>query len=179
MNATKFEPVIKVIAVFVRVLYYSLQSAFFFFEHQHCIIKKCSHFDLKKSWVTGRTKIWPRIRSIWRIFESTFFWGTLFYKKKTFYEKLQIDSQYRINLTQIFTKHYMKNFKLTLNIESIWLKYSPNIIWKTSNWLSISNQFDSNNLQSLGIPGQILVPPVTQHFRSKWLHIFFSVSGAH
>ena len=36
------------------------------------------------------------------------------------------------------------------------------------------SQFDSNiNLQLLGIPDQILVPPVTQLFTSKWLHFFF------
>ena len=40
-----------------------------------------------------------------------------------------------------------------------------------SNWLSISSQFDSNILQFLGIPGRILVPPVTQLYRSKWLHL--------
>ena len=31
----------------------------------------------------------------------------------------------------------------------------------------------SNILQLLGIPVRILVPPVTQLFKSKWLHIFF------
>ena len=36
------------------------------------------------------------------------------------------------------------------------------------------SQFDSNILQLLGIPGWILVPPVTQVFRSKWLHFSFS-----
>ena len=36
-----------------------------------------------------------------------------------------------------------------------------------SNCLSISSQFDSNILQLLEIPGRILVPPVTQIFRSK------------
>ena len=48
-----------------------------------------------------------------------------------------------------------------------------------SNWvklcLSISSQFDSNILQLLGIPDRISVPPVTQFFRSKWLHFSFSV----
>ena len=39
--------------------------------------------------------------------------------------------------------------------------------------LSLSSQFDSNILQLLGILGRILVPPVTQLFRSKWLHFFF------
>ena len=57
----------------------------------------------------------------------------------------QIDSQYRV--------------KLTPNIES--------------NWLSISSQLDSKYiLQLLGIPGRIIFPPVTQLFRSKWLHFF-------
>ena len=40
------------------------------------------------------------------------------------------------------------------------------------NWLEISSQFDSNILQLLGIPGRILVPQVTQLFRSKWFHFF-------
>ena len=31
-------------------------------------------------------------------------------------------------------------------------------------WLDIESQFDSNLLQLLGIPGRILVPPVTQFF---------------
>ena len=37
-----------------------------------------------------------------------------------------------------------------------------------------SSQFDSNILQLLGILGRILVPTVTQLFRLKWLHFFFS-----
>ena len=45
-----------------------------------------------------------------------------------------------------------------------------------SNWLSISSQFDSNILQLLGIPGRILVPPVTQLFRLNWLHFSFQWS---
>ena len=40
------------------------------------------------------------------------------------------------------------------------------------NLLLISSQFDSNNLQLLGIPGRILVPSVTQLVRSQWLHFF-------
>ena len=77
----------------------------------------------------------------------------------------QFYSQYRVNLTLNnesiwlsiscqFDSQYRVN--LTLNIESIWLKYSP-IIY------------------ILGFPGRILVPSVTQLFRSKWLQ-FFSVS---
>ena len=42
-----------------------------------------------------------------------------------------------------------------------------------SNWHSISSEFDSYIIQSLGIPGRILVPRVTQFLRSKWLHLFF------
>ena len=42
----------------------------------------------------------------------------------------------------------------------------------TRYWESIW-QFNSNILQLLGIPGRILVPPMTQFFRSKWLHFCF------
>ena len=52
-----------------------------------------------------------------------------------------------------------QNDNSTLNSESI--------------WISISSQFDSNILQLLGIPGRILVPPVTQLVRLKWLDFFF------
>ena len=38
---------------------------------------------------------------------------------------------------------------------------------------NIESQFDSNIVQFLGIPGRILVPPVTQLFGSKWFHFFF------
>ena len=88
---------------------------------------------------------------------------------------------------------------LTLNIESIWLKYSPITLKPGSNfssasdgqfdseyrvnltqildnwtiWLWISSQFDSNILQLLWNPGRILVPLVTQICRSKWLHFSF------
>ena len=55
----------------------------------------------------------------------------------------------------------------------IWPENPNNLKILESNWLSISSQFDSNNLQLLGIPGRILVPPVTQLFSSKWLHFFF------
>ena len=54
--------------------------------------KKWSHFDLK-NWVTGATKIQPRILSNWRIFESNW---------------LDIES-------------LIDNS--TLNIDLIWLKY--------------------------------------------------------
>ena len=63
----------------------------------------------------------------------------------------------------------------------------PSILTVNLNWLLISSQFDSNILQLLGIQGRIIVPAVTQLFRSKWLHFFFqgntvaysSTSGAH
>ena len=45
--------------------------------------------------------------------------------------------------------------------ENIWIKL-------TRYWES-NCQFDSNILQLLGIPGLILVLPLTQLFRSKWL----------
>ena len=40
------------------------------------------------------------------------------------------------------------------------------------NWIDIESQIDSNILQLLRITGRILVPPVTQLFRSKWLNFF-------
>ena len=65
-------------------------------------------------------------------------------------------------------------------------KIRPGILnhWRISesNWLDIESQIDSNILQLLGIPGQILVPPLTQLLRSndsiflsvkKSLQIFF------
>ena len=40
------------------------------------------------------------------------------------------------------------------------------------------NHFDDSSiLQLLEIPGRILVPKVTQIFRSKWLHFFFQWHG--
>ena len=44
-----------------------------------------------------------------------------------------------------------------------------------SNWLNIESQIINLTqifLQLLGIPGRILVSPLTQLFRSKWLHFF-------
>ena len=103
----------------------------------------------------------------------------------------QFDSQHRVNLTlniesiwlstssQFDSQHRVN---LTLNIESIWLsissqydsQYRVNLTLNIESiWLSISSQFDSNILQLLGISGRILVPPVTQFFRSKWLNFFF------
>ena len=52
-------------------------------------------------------------------------------------------------------------------MENIWVKLL------TICWFSISSQSDSNILQLLRILGRILVPPVTQLFRSKWLPFFF------
>ena len=109
--------------------------------------KKWNHFDLK-SWVSGGTKIRPGIPTNWRIFEST--WLDI---------ESQFDPGFRVigeYLRQIDSQYWGKS---TLNIES--------------NWISILSQIDSNILQLFTIPGRILVPPVTQLFRSKWLHFFF------
>ena len=53
--------------------------------------------------------------------------------------------------------------------ESIWLDIESQL----KNRVSISSQFHSNIVQLLGIVGRILVPPVTQLFRSKWLYFIF------
>ena len=59
--------------------------------------------------------------------------------------------------------------KIRIGIPSKYLS----ILRVNSNRLSIASQFDSNILESLGIQGRILVPPVTQLFRSKWLQFIF------
>ena len=80
--------------------------------------------------------------------------------------------------------HHLKNIHY---FESNWLDIENQInsilrikltrYWR-SNWLSISSQFQSNILQLLRILNRILVPSVTQLFRSKWLHFFLSVINA-
>ena len=61
--------------------------------------------------------------------------------------------------------------KIRLGIPNNWRIFEPN-------WLDIESQFDSNIFQLLWIPGRILVPPVTQLFKSKWLHFFLSVPNS-
>ena len=115
--------------------------------------EKWIHFDLK-SWVTGGTKIRPGILSNLTIFESNW---------------LDIESQ----IVQL-TRYWESYCQFDSQIESIWpsnrVNLTPNI---ESIWHLISSQFDSNIITLLRIPGRILVPPVTQLFRSKWLHFFY------
>ena len=76
--------------------------------------KKLSHFDLK-SWVTGGAKIRPGIPSNWKIFESNWldvesqFELTLNIKSiwvnLRYWESIQIDSLYRVNLTPVFSNY--------------------------------------------------------------------------
>ena len=63
--------------------------------------------------------------------------------------------------------------KWVTGLTKIWPGIQSNWRIFESNWFSISSQFDSNMFQLLGIPGQILVPRLTQLFRSKWLYVFF------
>ena len=85
----------------------------------------------------------------------------------------------------VLWQHVKKSLK---GMESFWpkncvtggTKIRPKIqsYWRIfeSNWLEIESQFNSNILQLLGIPGRILVPKVTQLFRSKWLYFFLQWS---
>ena len=70
--------------------------------------------------------------------------------------------------------------------ESNWLDMESQLTFNTYsqidsilrvNWQIIDSQYRVNStqniLQLLGIPGRILVPPVTQLFRSKWLDFSF------
>ena len=115
------------------------------------------HFDIK-SWVTCWTKIQPGKVDNWRIFESNWF------KINS-----QIDSTLRVKLTQ----HWESN---SLNIESqvdwtLRVKFTQH--WE-SNSLNIESPIDSNILQLLTLLGRIIIPPVTQLLRSKWLNFFLS-----
>ena len=117
--------------------------------------KKLSHFDLK-SWVTCRTKIQSGKVGNWRIFESN--WLNI---------KSQIDSTLRVKLTQ----HWEYNW---LNIESqvgSTLRVKLTQHWEL-NWFNIESPIDSNILQLLTLPNWIIIPPVTQLLRSKWLNFF-------
>ena len=143
------------------------------------------HVDLK-SWVTSGTKIRPGISSNLRIFESI--WLSI---SSQFYFQYRVNLSFNIesiwlSISSQFVFQYRVNW--TLNIESIWLsissqfdsQYRVNLTLNIESiWLSISSQFDSNILQLLGIPGRILVPPVTQLFRSKWFHFFFQWACIH
>ena len=73
----------------------------------------------------------------------------------------QVDSTLRVKLTQ----HWESNW---LNIESpidSTLRVQLTQHWE-SNWLK-------NILQLLTLPGWIIIPPVTQLLRSKWLKFFY------
>ena len=102
----------------------------------------------------------------------------------------QIDSTLRIKLTQHWESYWFNieshidsklRVKLTQHWESNWLNIVSQIDstlrikltqhWE-SNWLNIESQIGSNILQLLTLSGWILVPPVTQLFRSKWLNFF-------
>ena len=103
----------------------------------------------------------------WRLIEQ--YLHTLKERMESFWPKKLSHWILRINLNWLSIS---SQFELTLNIESTWIEsqYRVNL-----NWLSILSQFDSNLLQLLEIPGLILVPPVTQLFRSKRLHFFHPV----
>ena len=79
--------------------------------------------------------------------------------------------QYRLHWTKKRSHFDLKSWvtggtKIQPGIPSNWRIFE-------SNWLDIECQIDSNIVQLLGILGRILVPPVTQLFRSKWLRFFF------
>ena len=141
--------------------------------------KKLSHFDTK-SWVTWGTKIRHSKEGPYRIFESN--WLNI---------KSQIDSTLIVKLTQHWESNWLNiesqidstlRVKLTQHWESNWLNIESQIgstlrvkltqHWEL-NWLNIVCQIDSNILQLLTLPGRIIISPVTQLLRSKWL-IFFS-----
>ena len=108
----------------------------------------------------SRHKYWPSLYNssssseVWNLHGLKFIErknGVILTYKVESLAELKFNQGFRVNLT--------------------WVKLT--ILRVNLNWLSISSQFDSNIQQLLGIPGRILVPPVTQLYRSKWLHFFF------
>ena len=102
----------------------------------------------------------------------------------------EIDSTLRVKLTQYWESNWLiiesqigsaLRVKLIHHCESNWLNIESQIDltlrvkltqhWE-SDWFNIESQIDSNILQLPTLPGWILVPPVTQLFRSKWLNLF-------
>ena len=140
--------------------------------------KKIKSFWHKKL-VTCGTKIRPGKVGNWRIFESN--WLNI--------ESL-IDSTLRVKLAQHWESSWLNiesqidstlRVKLTQHWESNWLKYSPVTHFARSNYNSASDltfkvkmtQFfflcTEKKIESVWLKklGQILVPQVTQLFRSK------------
>ena len=114
--------------------------------------------------------IWVKLTRYW---ESNWqVWHSILRVKLTrYWESIWLNNQSQIDKFE--TRYWESNW---LDIES---QINSIMRAKLSIWLSISSQFDSNILQLFGIPGKILVPPVTQHFRSKWLHFFQWGKTAH
>ena len=84
---------------------------------------------------------------------------------------LNIESQVDSTLTVKLTQHWQSSW---LNIESqvdstLRVKFTQH--WESS-WLNIESQIEFNILQLLTLPGQIIVPPVTQRLKPKWLNFF-------
>ena len=133
--------------------------------------EKLSHFDTK-SWITGGTKIRPGKVSNWRIFQSN--WlniesqiDSTFRVKFRLNIQSQIDSTFRVKSTQ-----HSESNRLNIGSQIDWtLRVKLTEHWE-SNWLNIESQIDSNILQLPTLLGRILVLPVTQLFRIKWLNFF-------
>ena len=163
--------------------------------------KKIKSFWHKKL-ITCGTKIRPGKVGNWRIFESSWLNNksqidsTLRVKLTQHWEsnwlniESQIGSTLRVKLTQYWESNWLNiesqidstlRVKLTQHWESNWLNIESQIDstlrvkltrhWE-SIWLNIESQIDSNILQLLTLPGRIIIPPVTQLLRSKWLNSF-------
>ena len=146
-----------------------------------------------KGWVTGGTNIRLGKVGNWRIFESN--WLNI---------ESRIDSTLRVELTHIESQiNSTLRIKSAIHWESIWLKIENHVDSKIiiqvdlkmrvkltqqcwSIWLNIKSQLDSTLRVKLTQifysylfwQGRILVPPVTQFFRSK-TQFFLSVYSTH
>ena len=124
--------------------------------------KKMESFLLKKLSHWMELKYFSQIDSILRV-NLTRHWASIW-----LYIESQFDSILRVNLTLYWESIWLD---IEGQFDSI-LRVNLTRYWESIR-LDIESQFDSNILQLLGIPGRILLPPVTQLLRSKWLIFFF------
>ena len=117
---------------------------------------------LTRYWKSNWLDIESQIDSILRV-KLTRYWESNWFDIES-----QIDSILRVKLTRYWESNWLD---IESQIDSI-LRVKLTRYWE-SNWLDIDSQIVSNIFQLLGIPDRILVPPVTQLFRSKWLNFFF------
>ena len=98
----------------------------------------------------------------------------------------QFDSQYRVNLNRVLHDIEIKtDYQYRVNLSRVLLDIESKtdsqyrvilnrVLLDNESKTDSQYRVNLTDPQLLGIPGRILVPPVTQLFRSKWLNFSFS-----